>query len=438
VRRERKRAAVAASPRYRAVWRIPNAPTLLLLGVLARLGIGVTPLALLLLVEDVTGRYAVGGLAVASYALAGAAVSPMIARRHLLRTSSLLHAAALVALSISEEPRVILILSALAGACYPPLTGAIRAAWAAGPARTAALAAETSLFEFVYIAGPLLVALLGVDRALLVTALVTAAGGLRIAAVTAAPVARRRAGRVPGLTTLLCCAGLLGTAFGLVTVGVPAFAGTVGADGGATGGLLLGVWGIGSAAGGIWFGARSFATPPGRQYVLLLAANGLAFAVLAVMPDPLTLGAALLLGGAAIAPALTVENALVGRLAPAAVRNEAYTRMITVAVGCSAAGGTLAGVIVDGPGGTRAAFLLAGLCAVAAATTAGRLRQDGDRTRWALPSARLRQALRPVRPRRTLPSAPTRRVIPPAPRRPAVPPAPARRALPEATTQDRH
>jgi hypothetical protein len=79
---------VAASPRYRAVWRIPNAPTLLLVGVLARLGVGVTPLALLLLVEDVTGRYALGGLAVAAYALARAAVSPVIVRRHLLRNEA--------------------------------------------------------------------------------------------------------------------------------------------------------------------------------------------------------------------------------------------------------------------------------------------------------------------------------------------------------------
>ena len=49
--------------RYRAVWQIPSAPTLLVIGVLARLGTGMTPLALLLLVADATGRYAAGGLA---------------------------------------------------------------------------------------------------------------------------------------------------------------------------------------------------------------------------------------------------------------------------------------------------------------------------------------------------------------------------------------
>jgi hypothetical protein len=37
-------------------------------------------------------------------------------------------------------------------------------------------------------------------------------------------------------------------------------------------------------------------------------------AILALMPSPLAMGVALILGGATIAPALTVENSLIGRL----------------------------------------------------------------------------------------------------------------------------
>ena len=40
-----------------------------------------------------------------------------------------------------------------------------------------------------------------------------------------------------------------------------------------------------------------------------------------------------MIGGATIAPALTVENTLVGRIAPAAMLNEAYTWVVTVSVG---------------------------------------------------------------------------------------------------------
>lgn len=48
---------MAGLRQYLGVWRIPGAPMLLVLGVIGRLGIGMTPLALLLVVEQVTGRY---------------------------------------------------------------------------------------------------------------------------------------------------------------------------------------------------------------------------------------------------------------------------------------------------------------------------------------------------------------------------------------------
>jgi MFS transporter len=232
--------------RYRAVWQIPGAPTLLVVGVLARLGIGMTPLALLLLVADATGRYAAGGLAVGTYALAGAVANPLVARlsdrigpgRVLLRTAPA-HAVALAGPALVRPLPLILALSTVAGATYPPLTGAIRGAWThlapeGHPIRSAALAAETSLFEVVHVAGPLLVAVFaeltsGHAAALGVAAAVTVAGAARIARL---PVMRTCPSpslpgtlRTRGFVVLLSCVGLLGAAFGIVTVGVPAATG---------------------------------------------------------------------------------------------------------------------------------------------------------------------------------------------------------------------
>jgi MFS family permease len=65
---------------YVAVWRMPGAPLLLVAGALARLGMGVTPLALLLLVEQATGHYTSAGIAAGGYALSGALVSPIAGR----------------------------------------------------------------------------------------------------------------------------------------------------------------------------------------------------------------------------------------------------------------------------------------------------------------------------------------------------------------------
>jgi hypothetical protein len=69
---------VVALRRYLAVWRIPGAPVLLVVGILARLGIGMTPLAMLFLVREAAGgRYAPAALAGAMYALCGAAMNPV-------------------------------------------------------------------------------------------------------------------------------------------------------------------------------------------------------------------------------------------------------------------------------------------------------------------------------------------------------------------------
>src|SRR3990170_5016211 len=120
---------------------MPGGRVMLVVGVLARLGIGMTPLALLLLVQQATGRYAAAGLAGGIYALAGAAVSPVAGRiadrigpSPVLFITAVLHPLALVGLllvSRGGESALpwIFAASALAGATYPPLTAAIRRAW---------------------------------------------------------------------------------------------------------------------------------------------------------------------------------------------------------------------------------------------------------------------------------------------------------------------
>jgi MFS family permease len=418
---------VTALRQYVAVWRIPGAPVLLVAGVIGRLGIGITPLALLLLVQQATGRYTPAGIAGGIFALSGAALGPVAGRladrlgpAPVLLATAFVHPAALILLlvtSLGGEAALpwIFAASAAAGATYPPLTAAIRGAWtdltAPGGAwahlRAAGLAAETSLFELVFVLGPLLFAVFSLLRgpaaAIVAAAVVTLVGTLVVARGRVIrgwrpdPSHARTRGlgplRLTGFPALMICVAGLGAAFGAMGVAVPAYATLHTSADAAEGlaGVLLAVWGLGSATGGFLFGTRRPAMALPRQFTLLLAAVAASFVVLIMMPTPVALGAALVVGGATIAPALTVENALVGRLSPASMLNEAYTWVVTISVAASAVGGALAGWIVDRTGGVGWAFATAagavGLAAAVTGAPGGSIaRADRSATRGPEPS----------------------------------------------------
>ncbi len=133
---------MAALRQYLGVWRIPGAPMLLVTGIIGRLGIGMTPLALLLVVEQVTGRYALAAVAGGIYALAGAALSPVAGRiadrvgpTPVLLATAVAHPLALRGLLLASRAGVPTRCPpstwppGVAGATYPPLTAAIRGAW---------------------------------------------------------------------------------------------------------------------------------------------------------------------------------------------------------------------------------------------------------------------------------------------------------------------
>ncbi|WP_324275700.1 MFS transporter [Blastococcus brunescens] len=368
---------------YLSVWRLPSAPVLLLAGFTGRLPSAMVPLALLLMVQQQTGSYAIAGLAAATLGVASAVMAPVLGRladrrgpRPILFAQAgayPLLLALLVAVVLGDGGNAVVIAaSGLAGMATPLVSGTVRALWSRVDVRVrpTAYALDATATELVFVAGPSLVAALAVfvspAAAVGLAGVLGVIGALGIATSAATrayePVVGARAGLfstvlTPGMPRLLLSGAALMLGFGALEVAIPAFADSTGSPG--LSGLLLAVWSLGSVIGGLWFGARVLSTSLPRQYRLLLLGVTIGLAPLAWISSPWALGVLLFLGGTAIAPTLTVQNTLVGSMAPVHATTEAFTWLSTITVGASAIGAALGGALIEGPAGVPGSLVLA-------------------------------------------------------------------------------
>jgi hypothetical protein len=248
-----------------------------------------------------------------------------------------------------------------------------------------ALALEGVMIELVFVAGPLLVALIVAvtDPAaalLLSPALLLVGQSLFLVQPPVRTwVISEHAGshgvlgalRSPGIRTLVLVTVPMGFCFGAMEVTLPAFSEAHGHRNLA--GVLLAAWSAGSAAGGLLYGARHWSGPAGRRYARLAALLPLGYLPLAAAPSIPAMVPLALLAGLCIAPTLTAGNQIAGDVAPEGAETEAYTWPITSLVIGLAIGNWVAGAIVEAAD-WRAAFLVSAVGASVSALLAA--------TRW--------------------------------------------------------
>jgi predicted MFS family arabinose efflux permease len=329
-------------------------------------------LALLLLMVDITDSYFLAGLVDATWTLVGAFTAPAIAilidkygQRRVIGPQITIHViavAAILVLAAADAPYwTFFIAAAVAGACLPVMGAAVRARWSYLLGDSALLRTayswESVVDEFVFIVGPPLAAsvsaYLGPPQAVALTAVIGATGtiGFLVQRKTEPPANpdRRHTGRLAiayrGMPLLQVVMVMLGVVFAGVEVTVIATA----REGGdtAAAGIVLAVWSVSSMIAGLVIGGLR--RLPGLHVQLVLSCGFLAASLVPLLfvESLPAIAIVLLVGGAAVSPALIAGFALAARLVPAGSLTESLTWTSTsIAIGF-ALGSPSSGWLVD-------------------------------------------------------------------------------------------
>jgi predicted MFS family arabinose efflux permease len=355
-------------------------------GLLARMPMGMSALALVLLVRSEGGSYATAGIVSGVYAVAsgaGAVIGGRLVDRRPPAPVVITYAvaygialAALLALAHARVPEAGLVAATLiAGLLAPPVGPTIRMMWPAmlprPELRTTAYALEATIQEVIFVVGPLVVAVLAASIS--ASAGIVAAGIACIAGAigfTATPAVRARRpdpahdrsdhhllqALVPwGIRRVLVLGIAYGVAFGAAEVAMPAFA--EGHGGRSLGGITLAAFSGGSLIGGVVAGAASSAGPLNRRLQIMSAAFAL------VLVPPLLAGSiaqmavVMFVAGLPIAPSVAVSYNMLERAAVPGTQAEVFGWMSTsVTIGLAA--GTAAGGSLIAHTGVHAALML--------------------------------------------------------------------------------
>jgi MFS family permease len=369
---------MSGAARYAAVLRAPHVTPLLLASMLARLPYGVYALAAILYLAEARGSYAVAGLVDGAFGLGAAAGAPWQSRmidrlgqRRVLLPAAIVDVIAtggLIGLTETGAPTVALVACGLLGGfAVPNVGGALRAIWPELMRRREALmptafALDSVALEFLFTAGPLIaaviVAVASPVAALALSAACSLAGTLAFVArppsrawrpdAQAGSHGRLGALRSSGVRTLTFAALPVGFCFGAIEISLPAFAQEHGHR--ELAGVLLAVWSLGSLAGGLAYGARTWRRPLGSIYLWLSILLPLGFLPGLLAPSIAAMALLVVPAGVLIAPQAAACNQLVGAVAPPGAVTEAYAWPVTATLVGFAPGTALGGLLVEGPG----------------------------------------------------------------------------------------
>ncbi|MEE1754484.1 MFS transporter [Streptomyces sp. SP18CS02] len=363
----------APAPRnpYGTVLCAPHVARLLGGTLVGRLPNGMAPVAILLWTTANGGGLAFGGVLSALYALASALSQPVKGRlldrygHPAVHTpAAVLNSALLLALPLAGPhggPALATVVTVAAGASAPALETGLRSLWPSvvpdPRLRHAALSLDTGTQGLLYIAGPLLVAVLASVHSPSLALVAAAVLGLSgSAVVVSAPPSRRRrpaapaggsSGRLAGSGLVLLFVSLSGVGFAIGALSVWSVAMADHNGTGMLAGSLPAAFFAGSLLGGLLYGRRTW---PGTAVGQLRAGAALFLAgwlPLLALTSSYAATVAVAVPGAFLTVVMASASVSIDNLTPAGRNSEGYAWLL-LSIGAGQAVGTaLAGRLVD-------------------------------------------------------------------------------------------
>ena len=361
---------------YRRVLGLPGALAMSLSGLVARLPISMISLGLVVLISSETGSYSLAGAVSASYIVASAVFSIVLARlmdqlgqARVIMVGLVVSMSALVLTMVAVEagwpspaPHL---LAAVCGGSLPLIGSAVRTRWSNlvqdKSLLQTAFAFEAVLDEAVFVVGPTLVTLLatavhplaGLSTAILAAVVGTTvfvsvrsteppAGGRHPKGHSAEPMGW------PVLGPLAMSAVCMGILFGGCEVATVAFADEAGHK--AVSGPMLAIWSLGSLLSGLMVGMIRWKASNATRFRRALLVLSALLLPLPFVESFWLLGICLFLAGWAISPGLIAAVSWIEETVPSARLTEGMAVFTTGLMAGVAPGAAIVGWVVDHQG----------------------------------------------------------------------------------------
>jgi predicted MFS family arabinose efflux permease len=392
------------SSQYAEIFRIPGARRFSAACFVGRIPISMIGLGIILMVSAATGRYATAGAVAATGSLCYAVAAPRLGRltdrvgQHaVLRPLTAVFAVTAVAFVACAQLRAplwtLFVTAAMFNATMPSLGSFVRARWSYllgdSPLLHTAFSFESVADEMIFVTGPALVTLLATQvlpaAGIAVAAVLAVTGSLLLAGQhgTEPPATPRqrsdgRAITTAGMPVIMGIFAALGAMFGTIDLSTVAFASEHHSK--PLAGLILGTYALGSATGGLWYGARHWRAPLHRRFVITLAGMIAGVAPLWALPSVAVLWSVIFFCGLSISPTLIAGFSLIERTMPRGLLTEGMA-LLSTAIGVGlAVGPPVAGRLVDSRGAHWGyAFALAcGIVALTVGLLGARRLRGGD------------------------------------------------------------